>query len=159
MRRFLRYLRTAFSATCLIACVLLIALWVRSYSWHDMVAIGITLEGGFLVTSEQGAAELWYITAPSFVEWKVTNIPSPSQNLLPIGTEESYAGFLFEKYTDGFRLSVPYWFLVPVVTALAAVPWLRWWSNRFSLRTLLIATTLVAVVLGLIIAVLRWSAD
>ena len=31
MRRFLRYLRIAFSATCLIACVLLIVLWVRSY--------------------------------------------------------------------------------------------------------------------------------
>ncbi len=27
------YLRIAFSATCLIACVLLIVLWVRSYWW------------------------------------------------------------------------------------------------------------------------------
>ena len=34
MPRYLRYLRIAFSATCLIACVLLIALWVRSY-WRD----------------------------------------------------------------------------------------------------------------------------
>ena len=38
---------------------------------------------------------------------------------------------------------------------LAVAPWLRW---RFTLRTLLIATTLVAVVLGLIVAVLRWPA-
>src|SRR6478672_10879160 len=30
-----RKLRIAFSATCLIACVLLIALWVRSYWWFD----------------------------------------------------------------------------------------------------------------------------
>src|SRR3990172_7220509 len=35
MLRFLQYLRIAFSATCLIACVLLIALWVRSYWWWD----------------------------------------------------------------------------------------------------------------------------
>src|SRR5664279_2776254 len=33
MRKFLRYLRIAFSATCLIACVLLVALWVRSYRY------------------------------------------------------------------------------------------------------------------------------
>src|SRR5947208_63167 len=32
-----RYLRIAFSAACLIACVLLIALWVRSYKYADIV--------------------------------------------------------------------------------------------------------------------------
>ena len=31
------------------------------------------------------------------------------------------------------------------------LPWLPWMPGRFSLRTLLIATTLVAVVLGLIV--------
>jgi hypothetical protein len=31
----LRYLRIAFSVTCGIACVLLIVLWVRSYSYMD----------------------------------------------------------------------------------------------------------------------------
>jgi hypothetical protein len=30
-----RKLRIAFSVTCLIACVLLIVLWVRSYWWSD----------------------------------------------------------------------------------------------------------------------------
>ncbi len=45
--------------------------------------------------------------------------------------------------------------LTVICGALATAPWLRF---RFSLRTLLIATTLVAVVLGLIVAVLRWPA-
>ena len=36
--------------------------------------------------------------------------------------------------------------------SLAAVPWFRW-SKRFSLRTMFITTTLVAIVLGLI----AWS--
>ena len=40
------------------------------------------------------------------------------------------------------------------IAALAAAPWIRW-SRRFSLRTLLIATTLVAVVLGLIVYAAR----
>jgi hypothetical protein len=38
MKRFLRYLRLALSATCLIACVLLIVLWVRSYSVWDIIS-------------------------------------------------------------------------------------------------------------------------
>jgi len=44
----------------------------------------------------------------------------------------------------------PYWFptLLAAVAAVATAPWLRW---QFSLRTLLIATTLVAVVLGVIV--------
>jgi hypothetical protein len=41
---------------------------------------------------------------------------------------------------------VPYWLIVFVIAPIAAIPWLR---ARFSLRTLVIATTLVAVVLGL----------
>jgi hypothetical protein len=46
-----------------------------------------------------------------------------------------------------FRLggSLPFWIVVPVFLTLAAAPWIRW---RFSLRTLLIATTLIAALLG-----------
>ena len=45
-------------------------------------------------------------------------------------------------------LAVPYWFLALIAAAFGVIPWLLW-SNRFSLRTMLIATTLIAVVLGL----------
>ena len=58
---------------------------------------------------------------------------------------------------NGSGVFVPDWFLVGVAGGLAVAPWLKL-SRRFSLRTLLIATTLVAVVLGLIVAVLRWPA-
>src|SRR4051794_22479156 len=37
MKRSPRYLRIAFSATCVIACVLLIALWARSYRFNDII--------------------------------------------------------------------------------------------------------------------------
>jgi 4-amino-4-deoxy-L-arabinose transferase-like glycosyltransferase len=40
MRRFLRYLRIAFSATCLIACVMLCVLWVRSYQQAEFRRLG-----------------------------------------------------------------------------------------------------------------------
>jgi hypothetical protein len=54
------------------------------------------------------------------------------------------------------RIHCPHWLGVVFCVCLSFVPWLPW---RFSLRTLLIATTLLAVVLGLIVAVLRWAAD
>jgi hypothetical protein len=41
-----------------------------------------------------------------------------------------------------------FWPVIAALVALAIAPWL---SSRFSLRTLLIATTLVAVALGLVV--------
>jgi hypothetical protein len=48
----------------------------------------------------------------------------------------------------GYSLRVPYWLLVAFTGFLTSAPWL---NCRFGLRTLLIATTLVAAVLGLIV--------
>jgi hypothetical protein len=44
-------------------------------------------------------------------------------------------------------IQAPYWFAVMSTAAIATVPWLRW---RFGLRTLLIATTLIAFGFGTI---------
>jgi hypothetical protein len=52
----------------------------------------------------------------------------------------------------GPTVIVPDWFLIGVALALSFVPWKKW-SWRFTIRTLLIAMTLVAVALGLIV----WS--
>jgi hypothetical protein len=51
-------------------------------------------------------------------------------------------------------VAVPHWFLLLVAATIAAVPWTKW---RFSLRTLLIATAVVAVGLGLFVMMLRRS--
>ena len=59
--------------------------------------------------------------------------------------------FGFAMALHGFSLVVPYWLLVLVFGILAAVIWYKQ-TWRFSLRTLLIATTVVAVALGLIVA-------
>jgi hypothetical protein len=47
-----------------------------------------------------------------------------------------------------YRVIVPHWFALVAAGSLSAAPWFR---LRFSLRTLLIATTLIAVVLGLFV--------
>jgi hypothetical protein len=49
---------------------------------------------------------------------------------------------------------VPFWLMVTVTALFAGVPWtVR--TSRFSVRTLLIATTLIAVGLGLVIVLTR----
>ena len=50
------------------------------------------------------------------------------------------------RFSPPEEIKTPIWFVVAMCGLVAAIPWLRW---RFSLSTLLIATTLVAVVLGL----------
>jgi NADH:ubiquinone oxidoreductase subunit 3 (subunit A) len=45
---------------------------------------------------------------------------------------------------------IPLWFLILLVATAFALPWTRWFKC-FSLRTLLITTTLVAAVLGLVV--------
>jgi hypothetical protein len=45
--------------------------------------------------------------------------------------------------------TMPYWFLVAITAMPGVLFWLPW-SRRFSLRTLLIATTLVAIALGIL---------
>jgi hypothetical protein len=124
-----RKLRIAFSATCGIACLLLIVLWVRSYSIHRQFA----WPGGIDEVSDQG-----YVT---FVRIDQDDLREMMRN-----PETERMG----KATRILR--APYWSLVLVSAALAIGPWLRY---RFSLRTLLIATTLAAVVLGLIV----WAAS
>ena len=56
----------------------------------------------------------------------------------------------FDYVLRGKGWKFPIWLLVSASFLVAAVPWLPWWSTRFSLRTLLIVTTLIAVGLALI---------
>ena len=50
-------------------------------------------------------------------------------------------------------VAVPTWIITLLFAAAVAIPWIHW-QRRFSLRTLLAATTLLAVVLGLAV----WAA-
>jgi len=55
----------------------------------------------------------------------------------------------FHSRPDGTSLRFPHRLLVAVLLLLAGAPWIRW---RYSLRTVLIAVTVVALVLGLLFA-------
>jgi hypothetical protein len=109
-----RKLRITWTAFCGIACVLLIALWVRSYFvWDEEY--------------RQLLRNFWIAS-----------------------------GFGHFSFTSGSGFSYGFPYLLPIMlfAGLAVSPWIHW-SRHFSLRTLLIATTLVAVVLGLIVYAAR----
>jgi hypothetical protein len=107
--------------------VLLVVLWVRSYSetalFFELPGYDVTVNSGEILVYEG---------------WDGKTITFALDG-------NSYSGHSISDWTIQFPIVVPtLGFLLA-----AAFPWLVPW--RFSLRTLLIATTLVAVVLGAIV--------
>jgi hypothetical protein len=153
-----RKLRIAWSVAWGIACVLLIVLWVRSYWWVDIVYYRPASKTLFLMRSDQGAVSCgdWSdrvgtMGDPPSLGWTRRRWPFRE------GTEVANCP-LFKRVfrwfdaTSLFGYQLPVWFPTIFFATFAVAPWIVRDSHwRFSLRTLLIATTLVAVLLGLIV--------
>jgi hypothetical protein len=136
-----RFLRIAVTALSLTVCVLLIALWVRSYRGLDEIGGSINTIGVINVASQDGHV--------LFLRMKDVTHKVPW--FLETGSKSFIMSATIAKQSWGLEqgtLIVPHWFLVLLSAALAACPWI---PRRFSLRTLQIATTLVAVGLGIIV--------
>jgi hypothetical protein len=151
----LKYLRIAVTALSLTACVLLIALWVRSYWRFDEVE-GRMANSNIFIKSVQGQLRFSAVSSPrpQHWSWRTQIIGSESYGLiltLPGGKTLSLRRvFSFSSSANRFVLWVPTWLPTLIFAAFAAAAWLTQ-LKRFSLRTLLIATTLVGVALGLIV--------
>jgi hypothetical protein len=133
-----RKLRIAWSVGWGLACVLLIVLWVRSHWWVDEVK-ELNSRHWQQLTSCQGWIHLrrgGSLFDP-YDRWNVY-----SNRISDVGSVSLPRAFKW-KIMPAPQVSLPHWFLALLCSALAAFPWMR-----FSLRTLLIATTLVAVVLA-----------
>ncbi len=154
--RVIRWLRLSASALCLILCGLLIALWVRSYRWHDNCSGHIG--GKFLtIQSSRGELGIGRLTSPSktFPLWSITSDDMPDAKRLWWSMEDrpplSLVGIRYQHLSPVWTLfAVRYWLPVLITAILVCVPWIDR-ATRFSLRTMLIVTTLVAVVLGMIV--------
>jgi glucan phosphoethanolaminetransferase (alkaline phosphatase superfamily) len=148
MSRTLRYLRILWTIFCGIACVLLIVLWVRSY-WRADGFIRFSNGGGMLgIESASG------ILHPFFNEPRRVGGNWEWVNERFDGEQKNFKHHIFEfddsEYPTELHLYVAHWLCALSFAVLSAIPWIPW-SKRFTLRTLLTATTLVAVVLGLIV--------
>jgi hypothetical protein len=144
-----RKLRIAWSVGCGIACVLLIVLWVRSYWQRD--TINCLVPRGLVVSSLHGRISVSHF--PFRLEdsrwerkwvWKSFQIKSTPPELLAAHS------WHYESSRFDTHVTFPSWFAVILVGAFGVTPWVRW-KKRFSLRTLLVTTTLVAVVLGVVV--------
>lgn len=172
-----RKLRIAWSVGWGVAAVLLVALWVRSYWWVD----GVRLQSNgtyYLVSASQALrleifpdrntpplvkerAKIGELTRriviPDMVNaasstWHTFKVPAKKD---PERQATSVLGFRFTT-TPTIPLPVcPHWFAVTFLGLVATAPWVRTLNYRFSLRTLLIAMTLIAVGLGAIVYSVR----
>ena len=141
-----RKLRIAWSVFWGVAAVLIIVLWVRSYwCWDAVTYFNGSSTFGF--ESQWGRMLPYSQSFPSQnTQWMLL-----SDGIAKAPPQGTHPPFRLVMYPGYFSLCLPYWVLTTGATLLAGLPWahrLRW---RFSLRSLLIATTLVAAVLGLII--------
>ena len=148
-----RKLRIAFSVMCGIACLLLVALWVRSYWVLDSLygpQVPKNTYSRFAFNSGVGEIMFNYSGGPLW-PWRRDQSPIDEGHQLGFRSRGGALGFAVHRHHNLSVFYLPYWFTVLVVSTLVVAPWLPY---HFSLRTLLIATTLVAVVLGLIV----WAA-
>jgi hypothetical protein len=152
-----RELRIAWSLMCGVVAVLLIAMCVRSYWTSDLVkghAAGapslflISLRGSIFIDI-QG----WDQVNPVRPKWRWF----PSYKIALNGLNGNALGFRFIHRTSGPEILLPYWFLVLIPMCFAVFPWVAQLSWRFSLRTLLTITTLIALVLTLVFYLAKTS--
>jgi hypothetical protein len=157
-----RKLRIAWSIVCGIACLLLIALSVRSYWHYHMIGNQQGVVVAAVVESWRGRIWFFWPEHALSTKWRYVSqqpeVHFGTPNPPHFARWEDTFGFAVHQTPkprprgDTFGVCLPHWFQASVFAAMSAAIWLPW---RFSLRTLLIATTMVAVVLGLIIHVSR----
>jgi hypothetical protein len=136
----LKYLRIAVTALSLTACVLLVALWVRSMLTRDLASLGD-------VTASSRNGRLVFYTLPNGNgPWRLEDFPAYAA----VADAVPGVPVAFGSVPAGPYMTTPYWFLVFVSGATGIL--LQWrYPYRFRLRTLLIATTLVAAGLGILV--------
>ena len=145
MSSYLRYLRIAFSAMCGVVCLLLIVLWVRSYWQWDTLQYedssesrGVTSQNGFLLVYkiyQKGKGRWWFGSDPA-------EFPADLKSQLSLNWDDGNGDLM------GPGVTIPYWLIVLFVLGLGFAPWP---PRQFSLRTLLVFTTAIAALLGILV--------
>jgi hypothetical protein len=145
-----KVLRIAWSVVWGVVAVLLVVLWARSYKvaeaifWHRQsnTAIFTSALGAIQYDQSKGVsrgAKGW-----QFVDDDLSRVKQ-----WPVFRQFEWQ----RNINNDLQVVLPWWFAITLTGMIAVIPWLP--LKRFGLRTLLIATTLVAVGLGAIIALSR----
>jgi hypothetical protein len=151
LRFFLRFARVLAAALCLFACAGFAALWMRSYVWRDSLYWAWP-DGRRLirVDSFMGRPHLFHnrSSRPFLGPGLLTSAERLADDPFDYDyTGPHVMGFRVGKFSSWDHVAVPYWFLT-ASTAVAVWRLVLGGWRRFSLRAAIVATTLVAVVLG-----------
>jgi hypothetical protein len=155
-----RKLRIAWSVGWGVLALILIGLWIHSH-WYKLSALcwiskSATVDGSYWEGYLQTRYE-WFGPYNDTSEIADTGISFDYGNQRVPG-KYPVALWMWHDYSEHggiyWYLQVPFWFPVVISACLGSLPWVRW-SRQFSLRTLLVAMTLVAIVLGMIAVMYR----
>jgi hypothetical protein len=125
-------------------------LWLRSLFLVDIAVARISATSFVAVAAMPGTLIVASSDSTGYQPWKLH-----SKTVVDALYGEMTQHNRFSRIWGSFGVSsrgvaLPYWLLILLGTILGVASWLRW-QKRFSLRTLLIATTRVAVLFGAII--------
>src|SRR6476659_10578089 len=112
-----RKLRIAWSAFWGLACVLLIALWVRSYWWCDLWQTYIPPKAILLLSSEEGQAVAHLEiseSAPGDYGLGLSSYNEPAYNAVWHGRESEFRWY---HNLNGVQVFMPHWFIVVLAAA------------------------------------------
>lgn len=131
--------RIAFSVFCSIVTLLLVGLTVRSYWKRDCLQLPLPISRHLFVWSMQG--QITFLSGDLGIEPMVV-----STNIYVRWYPTSASKWCrYESKPGSTLVSFPHSLLILVLSVLAATPWLERLPRQFSLRTLLIVMTAVAV--------------
>ena len=137
------------SIVCLVACVALMGMWLRSYHRSDKCGGRLGKGRVLSVCSELGRLQWWLEDTGDrpITTWTMESVPI--DHWIEQRDEGVFVGFGVGAMGHAALFMTPYWFFVFVSGTLAMLFQLRWpW--RFTLRSLFIVTTFLAFVLGMI---------
>lgn len=164
-----RYIRRLAAIASFALCALAVILWIRSYRWSDAASICYASGQSRTISGQRIPVNrfLSATTAPDVLafHYEPAFILPPMLSLRPARTgidfyssevtdewwwdDERMFSFAYKtRPLGGLTVAVPFWFLTLLAAAAGALLW-KDRPYRFTLRGALVATTFVAIVLGL----------
>jgi hypothetical protein len=145
MSKLLLSLRIALSSLGSVLCLLIIAWWVRGYWWADGGWIALGPWEHIQYSAGGGRMVIWFEHKPAgqwfkrYAHRMTEHTPPDAENRIP--------PFDLAFWPTFARLYTAHWLWAALALSLAAIPWC---PKRFTLRTLLATTTLIAAITGVI---------
>jgi hypothetical protein len=144
-----RYLKVLITTTCGLAGVFVVVLWARSYIREDR-ASGHISNVGIRFYSSRGWIVCFKNSAigPNQYPWSISlgseHWLAPNDSRLGFSSPVDFFGSAATSH-----ISLPHWAALIALMVLPSITWIDW-KLRFSLRTLLLGMTVIAVLFGIV---------